>query len=145
MSKGKADERVGAAKREPELDRRELVLGRVRLAAGLLIWVLAALAAAVLWSRGTAMAGAPKLLEGDVIEVDMDATPTAGAGVGARRVMTADDKDCPECGETIRAAARLCRFCGYRFDDRPRREPTPDPASTEATPGTTEDVERKEA
>lgn len=28
----------------------------------------------------------------------------------------ADSKVCPECAETIRAAARSCRFCGYRFD-----------------------------
>lgn len=28
----------------------------------------------------------------------------------------AGDKACPECAETVRAAARSCRFCGYRFD-----------------------------
>jgi hypothetical protein len=27
-----------------------------------------------------------------------------------------DGKVCPECAETIRAAARSCRFCGHRFD-----------------------------
>lgn len=27
-----------------------------------------------------------------------------------------DEKVCPDCAETIKAAARVCRFCGYRFD-----------------------------
>jgi hypothetical protein len=28
----------------------------------------------------------------------------------------ADYKVCPDCAERVRAAARVCRFCGYRFD-----------------------------
>jgi uncharacterized protein UPF0547 len=27
-----------------------------------------------------------------------------------------DQKICPDCAEPVRAAARVCRFCGYRFD-----------------------------
>jgi NAD(P)-dependent dehydrogenase (short-subunit alcohol dehydrogenase family) len=25
-------------------------------------------------------------------------------------------KNCPECAETLKEAARVCRFCGHRFD-----------------------------
>jgi Uncharacterised protein family UPF0547 len=28
----------------------------------------------------------------------------------------ADTKTCPECAEEVKAAAHVCRFCGYRFD-----------------------------
>jgi hypothetical protein len=31
-------------------------------------------------------------------------------------------KQCPDCAEMVRAEARVCRFCGYRFDGRPRDE-----------------------
>jgi Uncharacterised protein family UPF0547 len=27
-----------------------------------------------------------------------------------------DEKVCPECAETVKAAAQVCRFCGYRFE-----------------------------
>jgi hypothetical protein len=28
----------------------------------------------------------------------------------------ADSKLCPDCAERVKADARKCRFCGYRFD-----------------------------
>jgi Uncharacterised protein family UPF0547 len=27
----------------------------------------------------------------------------------------ADNKTCPQCAETVRAAAKICRFCRYEF------------------------------
>lgn len=33
------------------------------------------------------------------------------------RNRTAAVKSCPDCAESIKAAARVCRYCGYRFED----------------------------
>lgn len=29
------------------------------------------------------------------------------------------EKTCPRCAETIKAAARVCRFCGHEFEEQP--------------------------
>lgn len=38
--------------------------------------------------------------------------------------MTRNSKEklCPECGESVKAAARICRFCRYEFTDQTRPE-----------------------
>lgn len=32
-------------------------------------------------------------------------------------------KICPDCAETVKAQARICRFCGYRFEPAPFATP----------------------
>jgi predicted amidophosphoribosyltransferase len=37
------------------------------------------------------------------------ATPTATA------LQNAESKICPQCAEEVKAAARVCRYCGHQF------------------------------
>lgn len=39
--------------------------------------------------------------------------------VGEQGASVEAGKPCPECAETVKAAARKCRYCGYRFEDAP--------------------------
>jgi hypothetical protein len=40
-----------------------------------------------------------------------------GVGIWIARILTrnAGTKACPQCAEQIKAAALVCRFCGYSF------------------------------
>jgi len=46
--------------------------------------------------------------------------------------MKADEKECPDCAEIIKAKARRCKHCGYEF--APAAVPANAPAN--ASPGT---------
>jgi hypothetical protein len=58
--------------------------------------------------------------------------------------MEADERACPECAETIKTAAKVCRHCGYRLDQAPPppiapppQPPTPPSSKPAAEPMTT--------
>jgi hypothetical protein len=52
-----------------------------------------------------------------------------------------DAKVCPDCAEEVKAAARVCRFCGYRFDAAETAPaPTEDSSSPERPDATEEDT-----
>jgi len=45
----------------------------------------------------------------------LKASPTATSGATATDPAEGH-KTCPMCAEPVRAAARICRYCGYKFD-----------------------------
>ncbi len=53
---------------------------------------------------------------GDLVAADAKAGPSPNAG-------DADTKACPDCAETVQAAARICRFCRYEFFPVEARKP----------------------
>ena len=52
--------------------------------------------------------GRHELEDGPETDLDGDAARPIEAG--------AEYKTCPDCAESVRAAARKCRYCGYRFE-----------------------------
>ncbi|WP_367314451.1 zinc ribbon domain-containing protein [Burkholderia gladioli] len=35
--------------------------------------------------------------------------------------MREDEKQCPQCAESVKYAAKVCRFCGHQFGDSSRQ------------------------
>jgi hypothetical protein len=51
-------------------------------------------------------------------------TAVAGAMAQSPSLAAEDTKRCPDCAETVKRDARVCRFCGYRFDQANPERPT---------------------
>jgi hypothetical protein len=63
------------------------------------------------WREAEALDGSYTTQSASAVE-PRRATPLAASGIET----TDDYKTCPDCAEEVRAAANVCRFCGYRFD-----------------------------
>jgi hypothetical protein len=68
--------------------------------------------------NGAAMASSPAVFSASPAAFPSRPAPAFAAHT-IKASQPADGKICPECAETIRAAARSCRFCGYRFSAEP--------------------------
>jgi hypothetical protein len=58
-------------------------------------------------------------LGADERESALSAEPAA-APTSTTAAADPEMKACPDCAEEVKAAARKCRFCGYRFDSEPQ-------------------------
>jgi hypothetical protein len=69
--------------------------------------------------NGVAMAPPPASLghPDAAIMVSPPISPAQVPAGPAQAPVSPDRKVCPECAEAVRAAARSCRFCGYRFSE----------------------------
>lgn len=55
--------------------------------------------------------------------------------------MASDERTCPECAETIKAAAKVCRYCGYRIADNQHASSNDDQAA-QVSPASIKQVEQ---
>lgn len=66
-----------------------------------------------LWAAGAG--GLVMFIGGLQLRVRRPLPVSSVAGIGVPAAAPATTKRCPDCAETVQAAANVCRFCGYRF------------------------------
>jgi hypothetical protein len=61
-------------------------------------------------------------VESDRDDDESPSAPTAApvpTPVRAARTAAGNERVCPDCGESVKATARICRFCRYEFSSQP--------------------------
>jgi hypothetical protein len=45
----------------------------------------------------------------------------------SKAISGSEEKTCPQCAEQVKVAAKVCRYCGHKFESEPEAELEPEP------------------